>query len=211
MKTKLLIGCTLAALLLPAIVRAQDEPKPAPPQIDRQKLREELRNMSPEERQAKLREMREQSGTVRPDQRPAAGALQPGGAGGLGRVLMVLTPEQRESMRAAAEADREKTSELERQIRDARKSALDALAEPKFDEADLRKKLDTAAKLETELTILRARALSKIEPPLSQEQIERIKSGQVQPLRRPAPGTPKKEAPEKLPFGNQPLPPPTNP
>lgn len=220
MRQKLLIAWALALLLVPGALRAQDEnPKP-PAQIDRQKLREELRNLTPEERQAKLRELRQQGGppgnTQGAGQRPLQGGMQAGGMGaGMGRVLMVLTPEQRESMRVAAEADREKTRDLEEKIREARKSALDATVESKFDENNLRKKLDAAAKLETDLTILRARALSKIEPPLSEEQIEQIKNAPVAgnlPQRRPnQQGRGPDAMPnEPLPFGNQPLPPPEN-
>ena len=49
-----------------------------------------------------------------------------------------------------------------------------------FKEDDLRAKLEAAAKLETELAIIRARALSSIEPPLSDEQIEKLKAPQPQ-------------------------------
>ena len=181
MKQNLLTLCALAALLLPAGLCAQDEnKKPAAP-VDRQQLREQLRDMSPEERVAKMRELREQG--VLPGggaaQRQGQGGQQPGmmgGAGGIARILMVLTPEQRESMRATAEADREKTRELEEKIRDARKAALEATLEKKFNEEALRQKLEAAAKIETELTVLRAKALSKVEPPLSEEQIEKIKN-----------------------------------
>lgn len=181
MKKKLLVLCALTALLLPAGLRAQDEnTKPAAP-IDRQQLREELRNLSPEEREVKLRELREKG--VLPaggaGQRQFQGGQQPGmmaGAGGLGRVMMVLTPEQRESMRTASEADREKTRDLEEKARDARKAVLDATLEKNFNEDALRKKLEAAAKIDTDLMLIRAKALSKIEPPLSAEQIEKIKN-----------------------------------
>ncbi len=181
MKPKLLLLCALTALLLPAGLRAQDEnKKPAAP-VDRQQLREQLRDLSPEAREAKLRELREQGvlPTGGAGQRQFQGAQQPGmmgGAGGIARIMMVLTPEQRESMRATAEADREKTRELEEKARDARKAVLDATLEKKFNEAALRQKLEAAAKIDTDLMLLRARALSKIEPPLSDEQLEKIKN-----------------------------------
>ena len=180
MNQKLFLLFALAALLLPAALRAQDENnKPAAP-IDRQQFREQLRNLPPEEREAKLREMREQGGFVPggPGQRPFQGQ---GGAGGrlggdIERIAMVLTPEQREFMRTANEENREKTRDLEEKVRAARKATLDAALDKKFDEAILRQRLEAAAKLDIDLMVIRAKALSKVEPPLSDEQIERIKN-----------------------------------
>lgn len=176
MKQKLLLCGALVALILPAGLRAED-PKPAPPeQPNRQQLREQLRDLPPEERQAKIREMREQGGFPQGAQGQRQFQGQGGSQAGIARIAMVLTPEQRESMRTASEADREKTRELEEKIRDARKAALEATLEKNFNEDALRKKLDVAAKLDTELMLLRAKALSKIEPPLSDEQIQQIKN-----------------------------------
>ena len=180
MNQKLLTFIALAALLLPVALRAQDENnKPAAP-IDRQQLREQLRNLSPEEREAKLREMREQGGFVPggPGQRLFQGQ---GGAGNrlvgdIERIAVVLTPEQREFMRTANEENRDKTRDLEEKVRAARKATLDAALDKKFDEAVLRQRLEALAKLDVDLMVIRAKMLSKVEPPLSDEQIERIKN-----------------------------------
>ncbi|MEY4387290.1 MAG: hypothetical protein RLY20_2573 [Verrucomicrobiota bacterium] len=228
MKQKFLLACAIAALLLPTAIKAQDEPKkPVDPatQPDRQKLREQLRNMTPEERQAKLRELREQG--VLPANAQAQGlarrqfpnGAQPGmagvGPGNLGAVMAVLTPEQRQSYLEASRANQEKTRALEEQAREARKAALEAGIASKLDEEALRKKLDAAAKIETELAVLRAHTLAKMEPPLSEEQIKQIKDGPLGgnmparfPGQRPGQGPDSMQG-EHLPYGNQPLPPPT--
>jgi hypothetical protein len=46
----------------------------------------------------------------------------------------------------------------------------------KFDEDALRQKALEAGRLDAELTVLRAKALSKMKPPLSPEQIEKLKN-----------------------------------
>lgn len=177
MKLKLIAFCTLTALLWSAGLHGQEANRPAPPP-DRQQLREQLRNLPPEERQARMRELREQGGFGR-GQRQFQGGQQPGmmgGAPGIGRIMMVLTPEQRESLRTANEADREKTRALEEKARDARNAVLSATLDKNFKEKTVRQKLEAAAKLETELTLIRARTFSKVHPPLSDEQIEKIKN-----------------------------------
>lgn len=127
---------------------------------------------------------------------------------GAGRVLMVLTPEQRESIRDEFEQNRDKIRELEQELREARKAAADAGLAKDFNEEELRKKLEAAAKLEIEMTLLRARALSKIEPPLSDEQIERIKNppapGEMMRERRQEQARP--NPPAARPPSDQPIP-----
>ncbi len=124
-------------------------------------------------------------------------------------------------MRGAMEENRDKMRELEEKLRAARKATLDAVLDKKFDEATVRAKLDAAAKLEAEFTLLRAKAFSKVEPPLSEEQIERIKNPPpiVQMGRqgqRPAGERPFRGQERSLPPGDGPgdvnhLPPPANP
>jgi hypothetical protein len=61
MKTEL-IALALALVGTASVpgLRADDEPKPPPPPpINREALREQLRNMAPEQRQARIRELRE--------------------------------------------------------------------------------------------------------------------------------------------------------
>lgn len=208
-------ACVAAiALLLPSL-HAADEPPPTPPPnrpepLDREKLREEFRNLSPEERRARMEELRGRFGQpngqpfqrpMRPDTSPAFGG---GSAATAGRVMMVLNPEQRESLRGAMQADQERIRELEQQLRDARKAAADAGISRDFNEEDLRAKLEAAAKLDTEITILRAKALSQVQPPLTEDQIQRLKNPQpVGDLRRDR----RPEGFEPRPPGSPPRPP----
>jgi hypothetical protein len=67
--TLLAVSLTVLSALSPCIVlSADDEPKPPQPRPSREELREKFKNLTPEERQAKLRESRErQAGTNRVD------------------------------------------------------------------------------------------------------------------------------------------------
>lgn len=192
MKRHLSLCLVLTALLVPAAVHAQEAVAPAASaRPDPQQLREQLRNLPPGERQARLRELREQFG-----QPPAALPNRPGAD--LDRIYRVLTPEQRASARTASQADAGQLRELEAKLREARGAALDAALAKNFDEAALRQKLEAAAKLDVDWMMLRAKALSKIEPPLSAEQISQIKNplpaGAMPPRLAPA-----KPAPESAP------------
>jgi Spy/CpxP family protein refolding chaperone len=111
----------------------------------------------------------------RRQQRPLAGIAQRGGLG-FERLMGVLTEEQRASMREAMQADREKIRDLEQKIRESRRELFELGLREKFDEAAVREKASAAAKLDTEMTVLRVKAVSQIRPPLTAEQIEKIKS-----------------------------------
>jgi Spy/CpxP family protein refolding chaperone len=95
---------------------------------------------------------------------------------GMERLQGILTEEQRASLREAMEGQREKMRELEEKTRTARQGLLTAGLTEKFDEEAVRQKALNAAKFEAEITVLRARAFSKMRPPLSPEQIEKLKS-----------------------------------
>jgi Spy/CpxP family protein refolding chaperone len=201
MNAKILLGLAVAVLLQSNVVRAQQEPPPATPpdrpaRPSREELRHELRDLPPEERQARMRELREQyARDGQPLQRPLAQQFREqnppmggGAAGGIGRVAMVLTPEQRASLRDASEEDRDKVRELNEQLREARKAVAEASFAKEFKEDELRARLEAAAKIDTELAIIRARSLASIEPPLSDEQIEKLKSPQPLIQRERPPG-----------------------
>lgn len=101
----------------------------------------------------------------------AAGRFAPG----FERVLSVLTEDQRASMREAMAADREKIRDLEIKIRDYRRELFELGLRDKFNESAVREKAMAAAKLDGEMTVLRVKAFSQIKPPLSAEQIQKIK------------------------------------
>ena len=95
---------------------------------------------------------------------------------GFERVLSVLTDDQRASIREAMAADREKIRDLEQKIRESRKELFELGLREKFDETAVREKANETAKLDAEMTVLRVKAISKIHPPLTAEQIEKIKT-----------------------------------
>jgi hypothetical protein len=171
MKRTLLTLIAIGSLCLPGITSAQEPEAPVRP--DSANLRERLRDLPPEERQARIQEMREQFGGPN---RPQGGLMAGRMAGGIERINAVLTPEQRESIRSLAAENREAATGLEQKLRDARQAMLEAALDKNTSEETMRQKLEAAAKLETELTLLRIKAFTKVEPPLSAEQIERIKT-----------------------------------
>ena len=90
----------------------------------------------------------------------------------------VLTDEQRSSLRAALEPQRDKMQPLEEKLRVSRRALLDAMASGKFDEAAARQNADESARAEAELTVIFAKAVSQMQPPLSAQQIEQMKNFQ---------------------------------
>jgi Spy/CpxP family protein refolding chaperone len=120
--------------------------------------------------------------TTPPPQRiPGRPALPQGGQGffmaGLGPVGNILTDEQRASFRQAMEAQREKLRDVETKLRAARRQLLEAGLDGTFDEAAVRKQALAVASLEAEMAVIRAKAISQLQPPLSPEQIEKVKNG----------------------------------
>jgi len=91
------------------------------------------------------------------------------------RVASVLTPEQRESLQSLLQSRRDKLRQLETQLRLARKDLLDLGATGKFDEAEIRQKAKALGEAEAEFAIFRARLLSEMKPPLSSDQITKMR------------------------------------
>src|ERR1044072_7577576 len=121
--------------------------------------------------------------------RPAAARrLRPG----FELILSVLTEEQRASRREALAADREKIRDLEEKLRETRRHLLELGLREQFDEAAARELANASAKLDAEMTVLRVKAISQIKPPLSAEQIQKIKE-----LARPDLGKRQPEAPRR--------------
>ena len=130
--------------------------------------------------------------TTRPQRRQLAGSPPGRFVPGFERLQTILTEDQRASLRETMQGQREKIRELEGKIRDARKDLLTAGLTEKFDEDAVRQKALAAAKLDAELTVLLAKALSQMRPALSAEQLEKLKSSpavrgaeQPEPPRRP--------------------------
>jgi Spy/CpxP family protein refolding chaperone len=117
-------------------------------------------------------------------QRPAGILQAPGVAGyALGGPIGVLTDQQRASYEAALNRQRGLMTELQAQLRAARQDFVTTSVDQKFNETVLRQKAMAAYRCEAEMAVLRAKALSEVQPPLTPEQIEKIKIGQPGPVR----------------------------
>ena len=146
-----------AAALLQTTPTAQAQPNPDNKERPRQPYGE-----------GQLNERRRQGGQP---------GFQPGNQqGGPGMNLMerILTDDQRDSMRQTMEANREKNRADMEKIRNARKALNKAAFEGDFKEDVVRAKALEVAKLEAELTVMRLKALSEVQPALSQEQLDKI-------------------------------------
>jgi Spy/CpxP family protein refolding chaperone len=111
---------------------------------------------------------------------PPAGA-PPGGPGGGGRGgrgggggMMSLTPEQRQTFQEALQKDNEKLRGLQEQLRTAQKELLQASLASTYDEKTVHSKAEAVAKIQTDITAIRAKALSSLAPSLSSEQKEQL-------------------------------------
>ena len=117
-------------------------------------------------------------GQTQPQRRrlPEGLAGGPGRFGpGYQRLLSVLTDEQKDSLRAAMDQQREKVRELEDRLRDATRDLYASGLMGSFDEDLVRKKADTVAKLEADMTVLRFKAFSRMRPQLSSEQLAKLR------------------------------------
>jgi Spy/CpxP family protein refolding chaperone len=95
---------------------------------------------------------------------------------GFERLQSVLTDDQRASLREAMQGQREKMRDLEEKIRGLRQELLLAGLTEKFDEESVRRKALAVAKLEAEMTMVRAKAFSQMRPALNPEQLEKLKA-----------------------------------
>jgi len=91
-------------------------------------------------------------------------------------VFRILTKEQRGSFRETMAAQRNEMRAIEEQLRTARLDVVTAALAEKVDDDAVRKQALEVGKLEADLAVLRAKALAKVKPPLSAEQIEQIKN-----------------------------------
>ncbi|HEX4343594.1 MAG TPA: periplasmic heavy metal sensor [Verrucomicrobiae bacterium] len=108
-----------------------------------------------------------------------------GGQGGFGGrfaqngeapILAVLTEDQRTSFRQAMESQRKQLRDWEIKLSQARKDVITASTTSYFDESTVRTKAAAVGDIETEMAVIRARALSQVKPPLTIDEIDRMKS-----------------------------------
>jgi Spy/CpxP family protein refolding chaperone len=127
----------------------------------------------------------QQAGPVAPGRGQRPGGNGQLGAQGfaLGGPVGVLDDQQRASYEAALSRERGLMLELQAKLRIAREDFVAASVDQKFDETAMRQKAMAAYGIEAEMAVLRAKAMSEVQPPLTPEQIQKIKTGQPGPMR----------------------------
>lgn len=116
--------------------------------------------------------------------------------------MSVLTEAQRNSYMEAMKANRDKLMELRMQVNSMQREIFEATLTNKWDENLIREKAMAQARIEAEMTVLNAKAFSEIQPPLTTEQIEKLKAPPAPaPVIRPMPAQPPPAA-----GNNQPAP-----
>jgi Spy/CpxP family protein refolding chaperone len=120
-----------------------------------------------------------------PDSPRSERPFQPGGGpnaqmGGFGsgmfQALAVLNPEQRESFREQMRKEGEQLRGSDQKLQQARREMMKAAFAEKFNEREVRKHAAAVAKIEADRTVQMAKILSRVEPPLSSEQRERLQN-----------------------------------
>jgi Spy/CpxP family protein refolding chaperone len=113
----------------------------------------------------------------------ATASAQQNGQGAIGErffpaIGRVLTDDQRDSLRQIILTERAQLQPLEKELRTSRQALIDQIGSGSFDEATVRQYAEQSAKAEAELTVMFAKALSQVQPPLSAGQIQQLKNFQ---------------------------------
>ena len=97
-----------------------------------------------------------------------------GGFGGLN-----LDQKQNELLREAMQAESDELRKLSEKLQAAQKELTQAVIAEKYDEKSVREKAEAVAKIQTEITVLRAKAFSTVAPTLKPEQREQIENSRA--------------------------------
>jgi Spy/CpxP family protein refolding chaperone len=97
-----------------------------------------------------------------------------GGFGGLN-----LDQKQNELLREAMQAESDDLRKLNDKLQVAQKELTQAVIAEKYDEKSVREKAEAVAKIQAEITILRAKAFAAIAPTLKPEQREQIENSRA--------------------------------
>jgi Spy/CpxP family protein refolding chaperone len=108
---------------------------------------------------------------------PQGGNLQGGGRGNFGG--WGLDEKQTELLREAMQADTDEIRKLDEKLRAAQKELVQAVIAEKYDEKIVREKAEAVAKIQTEITMLRAKQVATVAPTLKPEQREQWENSQI--------------------------------
>ena len=133
--------------------------------------------------------------------RPQGG--QPRGDYFMYRFRGILTDEQGVSLRENTEASREAMAELGKKVFEKRRGMIGLILVQPVDKKAIKSAIKEIAKLEAEITIMRAEMIAAIKPSLSEEQIAKLKQPprrpQGRPQSRPQQGRPSPDRPQRPP------------
>jgi hypothetical protein len=113
-----------------------------------------------------------------PRERPRADRAPEAAPGDASRRALsgTLDERQRDLLREAMQTHGEGLRQLDEKLRLAQRELMQAILTEKQDEATIRQKADTVAKLQTEQTLLRAKVFAVVVPTLKPEQRELIEN-----------------------------------
>lgn len=100
-----------------------------------------------------------------------------GGRGTFGGLN--LDEKQSELLREALQAEGDELRKLYEKLQAATKELMHAVVAEKYDDKVVREKADAVSKLQTEITMLRAKAFSSVSPTLTPEQREQIETSRA--------------------------------
>ena len=103
---------------------------------------------------------------------PGPGGFQGGGPGG----GIALDDKQRELFKDALQKESDELRQLDEKLRAAQKELIQAVIAEKADEITIREKAEAVAKIEVEMTLLRAKAFATVAHTLKPEQREQFEN-----------------------------------
>jgi len=102
-----------------------------------------------------------------------------GGRANFGGGGIALDDKQRELLREANQVDIDELRKLNDQLQAAQKELVHAVVAEKYDERVVREKAELVSKIQTEITMLRAKALATVSPTLRPEQREQLENSRI--------------------------------
>ena len=104
------------------------------------------------------------------------GANFNGGRGNVAGGGVNLDDKQRELLREAMQQDSDELRKLAEKLRAAQKELMQAVLAEKYDEKVVREKAEAVARIQTDMTVLRAKAVATLAPTLKPEQREQLET-----------------------------------